>query len=71
MKEYFLFFSNLWCSSKLSTRIFNHVFTIDHVYGGINLLKYFYVLVTSLKTHLKIYHLNFKILFKKKLKLIY
>jgi uncharacterized membrane protein YbaN (DUF454 family) len=48
-----------WCFSKSSTIRFNHVLVIDHVYGGINLLKYFNILATSPKTHHKIIPLNF------------
>jgi len=56
---YFIFylfvFSNLWCSSKSSTKFFNHVLDIDHVYGGKILLKYFYILAISPRTHCRIF----------------
>jgi hypothetical protein len=49
---YFIFiFSNLWCFSRSSRGRFNHVLAIDHVYGEINLLKYFCILDTSPRTH--------------------
>jgi hypothetical protein len=48
-----IYFSNLCCSLKSFTRRFNQVLVIDHVYGGINLLKCFYILTTSPTTHCK------------------
>jgi len=49
----------LWFFSRSSTTKFNHVLAIDHVYGGINLLKYFYILATNPRTHCRIISLNF------------
>jgi len=34
------------------------MFCIDHVYGGINLLTYFYILATSSRNHCKIISLK-------------
>jgi len=51
----------VWCSSRSSTRKFNHVLAIDHVYGGINFLTYFYILATSFRTHSRIITLKKKL----------
>jgi len=64
---YFFKTSNLCCSSRSSTRKFNHVLAIDHVYENINLLKYFYILATSHRTHCKIISLKKKLVFKFKI----
>jgi hypothetical protein len=58
----YIYISNLCCFSRSSTRIFNHVLVIDHVYGGINLLKYFYILAINPKTHCKFISLKNKII---------
>jgi len=47
----------------LYTKKFNHVLVIDHVYGGINFSKYFYIFVKSLKTHYKNISLKIKLFF--------
>ncbi len=48
--NYLFYLSNLWFSSKSSTKIFNHVLAINHIWRY-NLLKYLYILATSLRTH--------------------
>jgi hypothetical protein len=57
INEYFLsfyFFKILMFFNIMSTKTFTHVLDMDHVYGGINLFKYFYNSAPSFKTHCKI-----------------
>jgi hypothetical protein len=56
--SYLFIFSNSWCSSKSSTKVIIHFKIINLVYGDINLLKYFYILATSPKTHYRIISLK-------------
>jgi hypothetical protein len=41
----FLFFKQFVVFFNIMHKNFNHVLAINHVYGGINLLKYFYILL--------------------------